>query len=154
MPSCRGAAAFDPAHMLDQSHNVTDPIESLMLSATEVQAAYAAALLVDRKALDACQEANDALMASETLKTAFRTDVEPILAQRGCDRAARSIRSRPIGQAATARKSRQYVRRSTQPAAGSCSRPLSLARRGKIRSGIAPQTSSRRDGLGNAAISI
>ena len=80
MPSCRGAAGFNPAHMLDQSHNVTDPIESLMISATEVQAAYASALLVDRKALDACQEANDALMASETLEAAFRTDVEPILA--------------------------------------------------------------------------
>jgi L-rhamnose isomerase / sugar isomerase len=75
-----GVAGFDPAHMLDQSHNVTDPIESLMISATEVQAAYARALLVDRKMLDACQEANDALTASETLKTAFRTDVEPILA--------------------------------------------------------------------------
>ena len=75
-----GVAGFDPAHMLDQSHNVTDPIESLMVSATEVQAAYARALLVDRKQLDASQEANDALMASETLKTAFRTDVGPILA--------------------------------------------------------------------------
>jgi L-rhamnose isomerase/sugar isomerase len=74
------AGDFDPAHMLDQSHNVTDPIESLMISATEVQAAYARALLVDRKQLDASQEANDALMASETLKTAFRTDVGPILA--------------------------------------------------------------------------
>ena len=34
-------------HMLDQSHNVTDPIESLMTSAIEVQRAYAQALLVD-----------------------------------------------------------------------------------------------------------
>ena len=66
--------------MLDQSHNVTDPIESLMRSANEVQRAYAQALLVDRKALDGCQDGNDALMASQTLKTAFRTDVEPILA--------------------------------------------------------------------------
>jgi L-rhamnose isomerase/sugar isomerase len=75
-----GAPGFEPAHMLDQSHNVTDPIESLMVSATEVRAAYARALLVDRKALGAAQEANDALMASETLKAAFRTDVAPILA--------------------------------------------------------------------------
>jgi L-rhamnose isomerase / sugar isomerase len=75
-----GAKGFDPAHMLDQSHNVTDPIESLMLSATEVQRAYASALLVDRKALVGYQEANDALMATQTLKTAFRIDVEPILA--------------------------------------------------------------------------
>src|SRR5688572_24892492 len=75
-----GAPDFHPAHMLDQSHNVTDPIESLMVSATEVQGAYVRALLVDREALAACQEANDALMASEILKCAFRTPVEPILA--------------------------------------------------------------------------
>jgi L-rhamnose isomerase/sugar isomerase len=75
-----GAEGFDPAHMLDQSHNVTDPIESLMISATEVQGAYVRALLVDRDALHASQEANDALMASEILKAAFRTQIEPILA--------------------------------------------------------------------------
>jgi L-rhamnose isomerase/sugar isomerase len=74
------AKGFDPAHMLDQSHNVTDPIESLMLSAVEVQRAYASALLVDRKALAGYQAGNDALMATQTLKTAFRTDVGPILA--------------------------------------------------------------------------
>ncbi|QQA43845.1 L-rhamnose catabolism isomerase [Pelagovum pacificum] len=71
---------FDPMHMLDQSHNVTDPIESLMISATEVQRAYAQALLVDRAALGGFQQENDALMATLTLKQAFRTDVEPILA--------------------------------------------------------------------------
>jgi len=76
----RKAKGFAPAHMLDQSHNVTDPIESLMRSANEVRRAYAQALIVDRKALADYQQDNDALMASETLKDAFRTDVEPILA--------------------------------------------------------------------------
>jgi L-rhamnose isomerase/sugar isomerase len=76
----RKAPGFKPAHMLDQSHNVTDPIESLMRSANEVRRAYAQALLVDRKKLAAEQDGNDALMASETLKAAFHTDVEPILA--------------------------------------------------------------------------
>ncbi len=75
-----GAKDFNPAHMLDQNHNVTDPIESLMLSAAEVQRAYAQALLVDRRALEGFQQDNDALMATQTLKVAFRTDVEPILA--------------------------------------------------------------------------
>lgn len=75
-----GAEGFAPAHMLDQSHNVTDPIESLMRSASEVQRAYAQAFLVDRELLEGFQDSNDALMASETLKQAFRTDVEPILA--------------------------------------------------------------------------
>ena len=76
----RNAEGFNPAHMLDQSHNVTDPIESLMTSGMEVARAYASALLVDRQALEHFQGSNDALMATETLKAAFRTDVEPILA--------------------------------------------------------------------------
>lgn len=71
---------FRPAHMLDQSHNVTDPIESLMLSASDVQRAYAQALLVDRAGLAAAQEGNDALAATQALRLAYRTDVEPILA--------------------------------------------------------------------------
>jgi L-rhamnose isomerase/sugar isomerase len=71
---------FHPAHMLDQSHNVTDPIESLMLSAADVQRAYAQALLVDRAGLKAAQEGNDALAATQALRQAYRTDVEPILA--------------------------------------------------------------------------
>lgn len=76
----RQATGFSPAHMLDQSHNVTDPIESLMTSAMEVCRAYAQALIVDREALEGFQDGNDALMATETLKAGFRTNVEPILA--------------------------------------------------------------------------
>ena len=76
----RKTPGFDPAHMLDQSHNVTDPIESLMQSAMEVQRAYTQALIVDRTALREYQHCNDPLMASNNLKIAFRTDVEPILA--------------------------------------------------------------------------
>jgi L-rhamnose isomerase/sugar isomerase len=71
---------FDPAYMLDQSHNVTDPIESLMTSAVELVRAYVQAHLVDRVALHERQETNDALMALQTLKQAFTTDVGPILA--------------------------------------------------------------------------
>ena len=59
---------FDPAYMLDQSHNVTDPLESLMISAAEVTRAYVQAHLVDREALAAYQARNDALLALETLK--------------------------------------------------------------------------------------
>ncbi|RCW20890.1 L-rhamnose isomerase/sugar isomerase [Ciceribacter lividus] len=77
----RGARGFHPAHMIDQSHNVTDPIESLISSANEIRRAYAQALLVDRATLQGYQNDNDALMASETLKRAYRTDVEPILAE-------------------------------------------------------------------------
>ena len=83
-----GTPGFDPAHMLDQSHNVTDPIESLMTSAMEVQRAYAQALLVDRAALEGYQQENDALMATTTLKRAIRTDVEPILAMTRLEKGA------------------------------------------------------------------
>jgi L-rhamnose isomerase/sugar isomerase len=75
----RRAPRFEPAHMLDQSHNVTDPIESLIRSANEIRRAYAQALLVDRKTLEGAQDGNDPMLASETLKAGFRTDVEPIL---------------------------------------------------------------------------
>jgi len=76
----RNAEGFAPAYMIDQSHNVTDPIESLMQSAIELQRAYAQALIVDRAALEAAQEANDALGAHLELKRAFTTDVSPLLA--------------------------------------------------------------------------
>jgi L-rhamnose isomerase / sugar isomerase len=71
---------FDPSYMLDQSHNVTDPIESLATSAVEVVRAYVQAHLVDRKALREAQERNDALLALQLLKEAFTADVAPVLA--------------------------------------------------------------------------
>jgi L-rhamnose isomerase/sugar isomerase len=76
----RGAAGFDPAYMLDQSHNVTDPIESLIYSAATVQSMYARALIVDRAGLEGYQQANDALMARDTLVAAFETNVAPLVA--------------------------------------------------------------------------
>jgi L-rhamnose isomerase/sugar isomerase len=82
----RKARGFKPAYMIDQSHNVTDPIESLIASAVEIARAYAQALLVDRAALADFQDANDALMANRTLKRAFTTDVAPILAKARADR--------------------------------------------------------------------
>ena len=76
-PSVR---AFRPAYMLDQSHGVTDPAESLMTSAIELVRASVQAHLVDRAALAHYQERNDALMALRVLKDAFTCDVSPILA--------------------------------------------------------------------------
>jgi L-rhamnose isomerase/sugar isomerase len=75
-----GTNGFDPAYMLDQSHNVTDPVESLITSAVELTRAYVQAHLVDREALGEYQQTNDPLMALQTLKQAFTTDVAPILA--------------------------------------------------------------------------
>jgi L-rhamnose isomerase / sugar isomerase len=77
----RGAKGFNPAYMIDQSHNVTDPIESLMSSATEICRAFAQASLVDRKTLEDAQNSNDAMAGHRILKQAFITDVSPILAE-------------------------------------------------------------------------
>ena len=76
----RDGAGFKPAYMLDQSHNVTDPIESLMSSAVEVQRAFVQSALVDRAELAGLQQENDVLNSAQLLKRAFRTDVSAILA--------------------------------------------------------------------------
>ena len=67
--------------MIDQSHNLKDPIEALLQSVEALQRAYARALLVDRQALDAHQESNDVLMAECTLRDAYETDVRPLVAE-------------------------------------------------------------------------
>jgi L-rhamnose isomerase/sugar isomerase len=76
----RDPEGFRPAYMLDQSHNVTDPIESLLNSAGAVAGAHARALVVDREALAEHQRANDVIMGFNTLRRAYNTDVTPILA--------------------------------------------------------------------------
>jgi L-rhamnose isomerase/sugar isomerase len=72
---------FNPAYMIDQSHNVTDPIESMLSSAEAIVSAFAKALLVDRAALHEAQRTNDTMMAFQALRQAYRTDVSPILAR-------------------------------------------------------------------------
>src|SRR5439155_13408306 len=77
----RKASGFNPAYMIDQSHNVTDPIESLMQSASEILRAYVQASLVDRHALALAQAESDVLGGHLLVKQAFITDVSPILAE-------------------------------------------------------------------------
>jgi L-rhamnose isomerase/sugar isomerase len=72
---------FRPSYMIDQSHNVTDPIESMLSSAEAIAQCYAKASLVDRGALHAAQEANDTMMAFQALRRAYTIDVSPILAK-------------------------------------------------------------------------
>jgi L-rhamnose isomerase/sugar isomerase len=73
-------AEFEPAYMIDQSHNVKDPIEALLQSVMALQNAYARALLVDRARLAECQDANDVIMAEYALTEAYQTDVRPLTA--------------------------------------------------------------------------
>ena len=73
--------AADLGWMIDASHNVKDPLEDLLQSVEAIQIAYAQALLVDAKALDAVRLSNDAVQAQEILQGVFRTDVRPIVAE-------------------------------------------------------------------------
>lgn len=71
---------FDPAYMIDQSHNVTDPIESMLSSAEAIAQCFAKALLVDREQLRFAQERDDTMMAFQALRRAYNVDVSPIVA--------------------------------------------------------------------------
>ena len=67
--------------MLDQCHNIEPKIPGQIRSVTNVQEATAKALLVDREALSAAQQAGDVLAAHGALTDAFSTDVRPLLAE-------------------------------------------------------------------------
>jgi L-rhamnose isomerase/sugar isomerase len=69
------------AYMIDQSHNIKDPLEDLIQSTEAVSIAYAQAMLVDREGLLAAQDANDAALAQHLLQDAFRIDVRPLVAE-------------------------------------------------------------------------
>lgn len=73
--------ANDLGWMIDASHNVKDPIEDLLQSVEAIKIAYVQALLVDKKALVAAQQANDVALAQEILQAAYRTDVRPLVAE-------------------------------------------------------------------------
>ena len=73
--------ATDLGWMIDASHNVKDPLEDLIQSVEAIMIAYAQALLVNTKALQAVQETSDVAIAQEILQQAYRTDVRPLVAQ-------------------------------------------------------------------------
>ena len=81
----RSAGGFDAAagisFMLDQCHNIEPKIPAQIRSVMNVQEATAKALLVDRAALAAAQQAGDVLGANAVFMDAYNTDVRPLLAE-------------------------------------------------------------------------
>jgi L-rhamnose isomerase / sugar isomerase len=69
------------AFMLDQCHNIEPKIPGQIRSVMNAQEATAKALLVDRDALAAAQQAGDVLGANAVLMDAYDTDVRPLLAE-------------------------------------------------------------------------
>jgi L-rhamnose isomerase/sugar isomerase len=76
-----GGRMPDLAYMIDESHNLKDPIEDLIQATDQTQVALAQALLVKRDELHEAQQANDAARATEILQRAYRTDVRPVVAE-------------------------------------------------------------------------
>jgi L-rhamnose isomerase / sugar isomerase len=68
-------------YMIDQAHNIEPKIEAMILSVTNLQEAYAKALLVDRPTLDEARRSGDVLRAHRTLLDAYATDVRPLCAR-------------------------------------------------------------------------
>ena len=72
-----GAVAF----MIDQSHNVEGKIDAMLQSVSNIQTAYAKALLVDAERLAEAQADGDVLGAHRLVVEAYETDVRPLLAR-------------------------------------------------------------------------
>ncbi len=72
---------FDPAYMIDQSHNVDRPDrEHALLGRGDRRAPMPRRCSSTARRSLAAQEANDTMMAFQALRAAYRTDVTPILA--------------------------------------------------------------------------
>jgi L-rhamnose isomerase/sugar isomerase len=71
-------SAQEIAYMIDQTHNIEPKIEAMILSLTNLQEAYAKALLVDRQTLQNARHSGDVLGAHRILLNAYNTDVRTL----------------------------------------------------------------------------
>ena len=67
------------AYMIDQSHNIKGKVEAMVQSVATAQELYAKAALVDRPRLEALQAEARIVEAEELFRSAFWTDVRPLL---------------------------------------------------------------------------
>jgi L-rhamnose isomerase/sugar isomerase len=74
-------SAQEISYMIDQTHNIEPKIKAMILSITNLQEAYAKALLVDREALQTARRSGDVLGAHRILLDAYNTDVRPLCAK-------------------------------------------------------------------------
>jgi L-rhamnose isomerase/sugar isomerase len=114
-------AGFNPAYMIDQSHNLQDPIEALLQTVDQLQQAYAKACLVSPDLLGGYQDSGDVIMAERTLKRAYETDVRPLVAE------ARRRRGGALDPIATFRASGYRAQKANErPAAALSAAPTHL----------------------------
>jgi L-rhamnose isomerase/sugar isomerase len=75
------AVTADIAFMIDQSHNIKGKMEAMVQTVMSAQELFLKATLVDRELLAELQSAGRTVDAEECLRTAFWTDVRPLLEQ-------------------------------------------------------------------------
>jgi L-rhamnose isomerase/sugar isomerase len=109
------------AFMIDQSHNMKGKLEAMIQSVVTAQELYARAALVDRVRLAELQESCTLVEAEETFRTAFWTDVRPIV------REWRIARGFPADPLAALRESGYMERITEQRAAAAASAVSSYA---------------------------
>ncbi len=73
------AARKDVAFMIDQSHNLKGKIEAMIQTVVSAQELYARAALIDQDKLAELQQSCNLVEAEETFRSAFWTDVRPML---------------------------------------------------------------------------
>ena len=100
-----------PRLTIDQSHNVEEKVEAMVLSVVNLQDAYAKALIVDQGALPQAQLAGDVLGGHELLLRAYQTDVRPL-----CGRVRERLGG--AGDPVAAFRSSGYVARNAERRAG------------------------------------
>jgi len=70
-----------PAFMIDQSHNLKGKMEAMVQTVATAQELYAKAALVDHAKLEELQDSCQLVEAEEAFRSAFWTDVRPIVRQ-------------------------------------------------------------------------
>jgi L-rhamnose isomerase/sugar isomerase len=75
-----GGSGFNPpAYMIDQSHNLKGKVEAMVQTVVTAQELYAKASLIDQAELAKLQDACQLVAAEELFRSAFWTDVRPVL---------------------------------------------------------------------------
>jgi L-rhamnose isomerase/sugar isomerase len=81
------------AYMIDQSHNLKGKVEAMVQTVVMAQELFAKAALVDHEKLAGLQQSCDLIAAEETYRTAFWTDVRPMVKEW---RQARKLPAEPL----------------------------------------------------------
>ncbi len=87
-------AVAEVSFVIDQSHNIKNPIEEMIESVEAIQLAYAQALVIDWEALEAARSRADATLADRLLREAFFSPAAAELL--AASRSSRGLPEKPL----------------------------------------------------------